>query len=222
MGTTASESSALQLQQLVDAEYDNSTDYETCTSKGTNDTISINLQRAAELDRLIDQGDWSGVVSAASRFSSMDAMAKRKQEDNNNTQEKQQSQQPSWKITSSGASISSGESDTFHSLNTQSVSLTSKEKALQEEKDALAQAEIWMAIAAQSKQETEAKGASDAADWAISRSLVALNNAESKVSSTTTSSNLNTKLIYNTKNEGDVTNEYNNSKSVVSEEDKSV
>merc|ERR1712157_679067 len=57
---------------------------------------------------------------------------------------------------------------------------TDKKKSdntLQEEQDALAQAEIWMAIAAQSKQEsrTEAKGASDAADWAISRSLVALN-----------------------------------------------
>ena len=169
--TTASEST-LQLQQLVDAEYDNSTDYETCTSKGTNDSIkSINLQRAAELDRLIDQGDWSGVVSAASRFSSMDAMAKRKQEEKND-------KNPSWKITSSGASISSGESDTFHSA----PSLTSKEKALQEEQDALAQAEIWMAIAAQSKQENEAKGASDAADWAISRSLVALNNADMQVS----------------------------------------
>jgi hypothetical protein len=51
---------------------------------------------------------------------------------------------------------------------------------LQEEQDALAQAEIWMAIAAQSKQEgsKEAKGASAAADWAIQRSLSALQSAD--------------------------------------------
>ena len=175
----------------------------------------MNLQRAAELDRLIDQGDWSGVVSAASRFSSMDAMAKRKYEENNNDK-----QQPYWKITSSGASISSGESDTLHSSNTQQGSLTSKEKALQEEHDALAQAEIWMAIAAQSKQGTEAKGTSDAADWAISRSLVALNNAELKVPS---SSNANKDALMNNPHEkDDTTNAHNNSKSVTSEEDKSV
>ena len=45
---------------------------------------SVNLQRAAELDRLRDQGDWSGVVSTAIRFISMDLIAKRKHEENNN------------------------------------------------------------------------------------------------------------------------------------------
>lgn len=50
----------------------------------------------------------------------------------------------------------------------------------QEEQEALAQAKIWESIAAQSKQESgsEARGASEAADWAISRSLTALKKAE--------------------------------------------
>jgi len=53
-------------------------------------------------------------------------------------------------------------------------------KHLQEEQEALAQAEIWTAIAEQSKQEAETtdQGAADAADWAISRSLNALVEAE--------------------------------------------
>mmetsp|Transcript_23767 Transcript_23767/g.65923 ORF Transcript_23767/g.65923 Transcript_23767/m.65923 type:complete len:951 (+) Transcript_23767:245-3097(+) len=53
-------------------------------------------------------------------------------------------------------------------------------KHLQEEQEALAQAEIWSAIAEQSKQESERphQGAADAADWAISRSLNALVEAE--------------------------------------------
>lgn len=53
-------------------------------------------------------------------------------------------------------------------------------KHLQDEQEALAQAEIWTAIAEQSKQESEItdQGAADAADWAISRSLNALVEAE--------------------------------------------
>jgi hypothetical protein len=51
---------------------------------------------------------------------------------------------------------------------------------LQEEQEALAQAEIWMAIAEQSKQDSQNpdQGASEAADWAIARSLNALVQAE--------------------------------------------
>ena len=50
----------------------------------------------------------------------------------------------------------------------------------QEENDALAQAKKWEAIAAQSKNEASAaaKGASEAADWAISRSLKTLQNSD--------------------------------------------
>lgn len=55
-------------------------------------------------------------------------------------------------------------------------------KKLQEEQDALAQAEVWMAIAEQSKQESQKpdQAASDAADWAIRRSLNAMVEAENQ------------------------------------------
>jgi len=159
------------LQRLVEGGYESgNTIYETASSH--DDSIkSINLQRAAELDRLIDQGDWTGVVAAAGRFSSTDAHLM------SSKASKKENEKPSWIITSAGESVDTSDSESFQTAKN---SLTSKEKALQEEHDALAQAEIWMAIAAQSKQEVsaEAKGASDATDWAISRSLNALNEAE--------------------------------------------
>jgi len=101
------------------------------TSKGDNS------ERAAELDELIDKGDWTGVVAAASRYSKTDvADGKVSQEEIEERRKRRQ-------------------------------------KRVQEEEDALKQAEIWMAIAEQSKQEPEqeSRGASDAADWAIARSL---------------------------------------------------
>jgi hypothetical protein len=107
--------------------------------------------RVQELDDLIDRGDWTGVVQAAS-------------------------------------------ASTYHKANepTRSKSKIAKEKKeedeevrrqrrlkhLQAEEDALAQAEIWMAIAEQSKNDNQDRGASEAADWAISRSLNALVQAE--------------------------------------------
>lgn len=83
---------------------------------------------SANLDELIERGDWSGVIAAA-------------------------------KAASEGASMS----------NTGNIS--------KEEQDALAQASMWQAIANQSKQDggPESSGAGDAADWAIARSLNALN-----------------------------------------------
>jgi len=83
---------------------------------------------SANLDELIEKGDWSGVIAAA-------------------------------KAASEGASVS----------NAGNIS--------KEEQDALAQASMWQAIANQSKQDggPESSGAGDAADWAISRSLNALN-----------------------------------------------
>jgi len=55
-----------------------------------------------------------------------------------------------------------------------------------EEQDALAQASMWQAIANQSKQDggPDSSGAGDAADWAISRSLIALNSPGEKRSRT--------------------------------------
>jgi len=95
---------------------------------------------ADELEELIEAGDWTGVVQAAS---------------------------------SKGVNIDKkAESKETRRLR--------RLKHLQEEQEALAQAEIWTAIAEQSKQEAETtdQGAADAADWAISRSLNALVEAE--------------------------------------------
>ena len=49
----------------------------------------------------------------------------------------------------------------------------------QEERDALAQANMWQEIANQSRQEggAEAEGAKDAADWAISRAMKSASDA---------------------------------------------
>jgi len=79
--------------------------------------------------------------------------------------------------------------------------LINRKKVTREDvKDASAQADLWMAIAAQSKQEGTAKGASDAADWAISRSLTALLQAEKKGGS---SFNSNQSVGSNSSSKGD-------------------
>mmetsp|Transcript_32120 Transcript_32120/g.39409 ORF Transcript_32120/g.39409 Transcript_32120/m.39409 type:complete len:634 (-) Transcript_32120:4-1905(-) len=146
-------------------EYDTSTaSFKSCSS--------INVDRAAELDRMIDKGDWSGVVAAASRFSSLDAQ---KKIDVRSTDGENKIKVNTLERISEKRQATS--QDKIDNSTLGSEDSRQKNRALQEEKDALAQAEIWMAIAAQSKQEgvTEAKGASDAADWAISRSLDALN-----------------------------------------------
>jgi len=95
---------------------------------------------ADELEELIEAGDWTGVVQAAS---------------------------------SKGVTIEKKTEST-------ETRRLRRLKHLQEEQEALAQAEIWTAIAEQSKQEAETtdQGAVDAADWAISRSLNALVEAE--------------------------------------------
>jgi hypothetical protein len=95
----------------------------------------VNAARAAELDAMIDRGDWSGVIAAANRYTKTD----------------------------------------------KSSSEPSPAGRTKEEEDALAQAEIWMKIAEQKKAEgaTDA-GASDAAEWAIHRSLSQLKMADKK------------------------------------------
>lgn len=132
--------------------------------------------RAIEIEALIDNGDWSGVVAAASKYT---------EADKNGGNSK-------LLLASTGRDRGSRFNDSV-SLNTEAK----KEKTLKEEKEALAQADIWMSIAAQSKNENSngkfysfiklsAKrklshsnlfssatqgAASEAADWAISRSL---------------------------------------------------
>jgi len=120
----------------------------------------VNSNRAQELDEMIDRGDWSGVVAAAGRFSQADK--------------------------SSSQTSTSGSSDREKTSSTQETD--SRSRRLREEADALAQAEIWMAIAEQSKMEGSTDvGASDAADWAIARSLSRLRQAERTGESTSAS-----------------------------------
>lgn len=114
-------------------------------------------QRAAELDKLVDKGDWAGVVAAASRYGQDD------EEDTKPTKTK------SW--------FGNGKQE---QLKEQEEKRQKRLKRMQEEQDALEQAEIWMAIAEQTKHESEqeAPGAGDAADWAIAQSLSLLVKAE--------------------------------------------
>jgi hypothetical protein len=96
---------------------------------------------AAELEELIEAGDWTGIVQAASTQRGND-----KDETTDDVEARRQR----------------------------------RLKHLQEEQEALAQAEIWTAIAEHSLSGSEAadQGAADATDWAISRSLNALVEAE--------------------------------------------
>jgi hypothetical protein len=100
-----------------------------------------NSEAAEELEELIEAGDWTGVVQAATARSSSARDSQKESEDARRQR---------------------------------------RLKHLQEEQEALAQAEIWTAIAEQSRQEAETtdQGAADAADWAITRSLNALVEAE--------------------------------------------
>jgi len=111
-------------------------------------------ERAAELEGLIDKGDWSGVVAAANKYNAVDAKLS--------------------KVEHKRSPINPDVTEDSELIDTTSQSLeaNNQENTLKEEEDALAQAEIWMSIAAQSKSEnsTATKGAIDAADWAISRS----------------------------------------------------
>lgn len=88
----------------------------------------VHSERAAELDGLVDAGDWEGVAAAAAKYTES---------------EKKQV----------GAS--------------------------KEEQDALKEAEVWMKIAEQTKGGTD-EGASDAAEWAIQRSLSQLKEKDKK------------------------------------------
>ena len=90
----------------------------------------VNIDRARELDELIDRGNWTAVVEAAGRFSRAD------------------------KDTSFASSVESPTKRTIASVGSGSAgSGPKRHQQSKEEEDALAQAEIWMQIAAQSKAE---------------------------------------------------------------------
>lgn len=98
---------------------------------GSRSTLSsVNAARAAELDAMIDRGDWTGVVAAAERFSQSDKKP------------------------------------------------ASRSSRTKEEEEALAQAEKWAKIAQQNKPGATDTAASEAAEWAIQRSLSQMKQAE--------------------------------------------
>uniref|UniRef100_A0A7S4JUP7 Uncharacterized protein n=1 Tax=Odontella aurita TaxID=265563 RepID=A0A7S4JUP7_9STRA len=155
---------------------------------------AMDADRAAELDELIDNGDWSGVVAAASKYSAVDNANASSASKGSRRWKKPRAASAGVDSGSSGASQGSG-SGSSRGWRSKLLHIGSKRKdaagqspaahkqpsgdATQEEQDALEQAEIWMAIAEQSKQRgEEPEGASDAADWAIQRSLSALRHAE--------------------------------------------
>lgn len=148
------------------------------------DAGSTHNQRAMELERLIQKGDWQSVVVAAGKFSAADRHSiiegGSPHTDNSATQDLQSRGASGGSISSSGWRIPFFSGESKISQNTETDGERKSRKTSKEEEDALAQAEIWMTIAKQSKNEGAkgAKGASNAADWAISRSLKALQNAE--------------------------------------------
>jgi hypothetical protein len=91
----------------------------------------VNADRARELDEMIDRGDWSAVVEAAGRFNQAD---------------KQGSTASSVDFSPARRSYGADSADSIDAKSKRS-------KQLKEEEDALAQAEIWMQIAQQSKAE---------------------------------------------------------------------
>jgi len=108
--------------------------------------------KAEELDKLIDEGDWMGVVQAAADLET--------EGDKNQTGSK------SWSV----------EKQEQEEINDKQ---NTRLKRLKAEQEALEQAEIWMTIAEKSKDDgKDDQGASEAADWAIGRSLAALAESE--------------------------------------------
>jgi hypothetical protein len=166
---------AEQIGDLADSSVDTS-DFESAASENEHDTSAYlstdsrpYTDRAVELEELIDRRDWSGVVAAASRYSLADSKetitstkAKEDAVDNKSTG----SNRSSWRLPFVGNKNKESDSEEPSKDNTRDKHLS------KEEKEARAQAEIWNAIAEQSKAKgSNAIGASDAADWAISRSL---------------------------------------------------
>lgn len=149
-------------------------DFESATSANDLDssaymstTSSPDAARAAELEELIEDKDWSGVVAAASRYSTAGAKSKDGPESTNDDQKSKSSGSSSgWRKIPflSGRRKSASDEATEDSGRDKNTK--------KEEEEARAQANIWSSIAEESRAKgSTAIGASDAADWAISRSL---------------------------------------------------
>lgn len=95
-------------------------------SGDSTERFQVNALRAAELDDMIDRGDWTGVVAAASRFGGPGDASPTAQD---------------------------GVSPMSTTETPETIAAAEKERRLKEEQEALAQADLWMEIAKQSKQE---------------------------------------------------------------------
>lgn len=118
-----------ELERLTEAVSVGTRSRTTTSSAESSEKGGTHANRAAQIEGMIDKGDWSGVVAATKRFDEADQ--------------------------------SKGRS--------------------KEEEEALAQAEAWMRIAEQKKAAGAGDaGASEAAEWAIQRSLDQLRQADAK------------------------------------------
>ena len=147
----------------------------TGSSKGRSVGSAADAGRAAELDKLIDKGDWQGVVTAASRYSTLD-----KASSSSSTGKKKAKLGSSESEAGSGGSNGGMWRKKIFGKKGGKGGGSSEEMLQKEEEEARAQAAMWENIAAQSKSSLSGQdaAASDAADWAISRSLTALKKAE--------------------------------------------
>jgi len=131
--------------------------------RSSRDNESTVSNRSVDINVLVDQGDWDGVVAAAGRYAESSTNA------------------------SSTNDYTRENTEELPDDSTIEERRKRREERLREEEEALAQAEIWDAIADQTKVENseEERGSSGnagaakmAADWAIDQSLAALKKAE--------------------------------------------
>jgi len=128
------------------------------TPQTPQDNVSDTSNRSMDLNALVDAGDWDGVVAAASKYA-----------------------EGSTTIGGSSNENTKTSSEEIADDSTIEMRRRRREERLKEEEEALAQAQIWDAIADQTKVEdskAEEGAAGLAADWAIDQSLAALRKAE--------------------------------------------
>lgn len=149
--------------------------------------------RASKLDKMIAKGDWSGIVAATSRYSAADAMSASKKSRASDKVIANSSQSS----VGRPSHVEAGEDVTEGSVGSKGSSWMGSKRQMKDRNDAdhggedgpalnyeqqiLAQEAMWNKIAKQSKSKESpgvSASASDAADWAIYRSLDALRSAE--------------------------------------------
>lgn len=160
-------------------------------------------KKQSALEKAIEAGDWEAVGEAAALLSDQSSMTSADTDEIDRIAEGISSQGSYSRVDDLDDLIDKGDwtgvAKAASGYKSDDEKKTKKEeeesrrqrrlKKLQEEQEALAQAEVWMAIAEQSKPEsTETdQGASEAADWAIQRSLNAMVKADKKGDSEETS-----------------------------------